>query len=88
VDLNDLVTSSTYVSVIKEVSLIQFTTELPPSENRGLHLLIYKGCKAGDDEIMTSIYPNHMKTFIRLGRAEALLPLELGLWEFTCGAGG
>jgi len=91
------VTSSTYVSgvmtiliVFKEVSLIYFTIELPPSENRGLLGLlgIYKGCKAGDDEIMTSIYPNYMRTFIRLGRAEALLPLELGLWDFFCGAGG
>ena len=30
-------------------------------------------CKASDDEKMTSIYPNDMRTFIRLGRAEALL---------------
>jgi hypothetical protein len=37
------------------------------------------GCNAGDDEIMTSIYPNHMRTFIRLGRAEALHPLEMGV---------
>jgi hypothetical protein len=41
-----------------------------------------EGCKAVDDELMTSIYPNHMRTFIRLGRAEALHPFKTELREF------
>lgn len=34
-----------------------------------------------DDKMMTSLCPNHMRTFIILGRAEALHPLKMELCE-------
>ena len=46
-----------------------------------------EGCRAADNEIMTSIHPNHMRTFIRVGRAAALRALEMELCVFVEQAG-